>query len=122
MALHWNLVEHPHCVCANVEGSATLAEMQQACSLLANEVRATGHDCVLMDMYTVDMNLTTAEQFQLGKFAAEVFTGFRRVAALRPVKSGSGFATLVASNRGTEIKLFHTEAEAHDWLGQGEKN
>jgi hypothetical protein len=66
----------------------------------------------------VDGRLTTAELFALSKMVAQLFLG-RIIAYVDPkeqTRDDNKFGETVILNRGGNVRVFHSEAEAAPWL------
>lgn len=95
---------------ANVEGAQRLLE----------DIRATAPGTtparLLIDLLAVTGELPLSGQFSVGMGSSQAFKRFNRVAVVQAKRVNNGFGALVAKNRGLNIEVFDTEAEALKWL------
>ena len=95
---------------ANVEGAQRLLGQIQAGTPDAAPPR------LLLDLLAVTGDLQLSGQFSLGMSSSQAFKRFSRVAVVQKQRLNNGFGALVAKNRGLNIEVFATEAEALSWL------
>lgn len=71
---------------------------------------------VLVDLRPLGPPLTGLDQFQSGRYLAEIFGGQVRVAALAGAKDINRFGENVAVNRGADFSMFSEPEPALSWL------
>lgn len=97
-------------------GSATVADWFGVFSLAAAVGSRSGKRRILIDMLTVDFELTPAEREEIGYFGAEVLAGFDRVASVIPGALYTGQAERTAQQRGLTVRSFAELQSAMQWL------
>lgn len=116
MPLSWSTSVEVEHVRFDLHGSCSLAALQLGLSQIARETVATGRDRVLLNLMHVHTLLSHSELFKLGTHGAAAFADVRRVAVLQPAWPSGDLASMVASNRGVEAKVFLEESDALLWL------
>lgn len=95
---------------ANVEGAQRLLQQMQSDDSQAPTTR------LLLDLLAVTGDLQLSGKYSVGMSSSQAFKRFSRVAVVQEERANNGFGALVAKNRGLNIEVFRTEAEALSWL------
>ena len=104
---------------AELSGQLTLGEAAKVCMLACDGAAESGFSTFLLDASAVDGELSDMERYQLGKTVADycVSNGWSyKVALLGTEPAVTGFAALVASNRGLVATHFRERQKALEWL------
>jgi hypothetical protein len=80
------------------------------------ETTSRGIDRVLVDSLKTTGDISTVERYEFGQEAARVLGGLSKVAIILVRDRADRFAETVAQNRGANIAVFTTEADALEWL------
>jgi hypothetical protein len=113
------LVVHDRVLVAELTGRLTLREAVRVCMLACDGATERSRSAILLDASAVSGELTLFERYELGRTMAEyhmVRGGHHRVALLGSPPSVTGFAALVASNRGVVAERFSDRQKAMEWL------
>jgi hypothetical protein len=109
MELTWKLGE-PYPVAA-VSGLLTLRDALTICILTCDGAHERGFSNFLLDVSAVTGQLSTFEQYELGKTVADYCSAHGwhyKVAVVGSPTTVTGFGLLVASNRGLVVEHFST--------------
>ena len=104
---------------AELSGQLTLREASKVCMLACDGAAERGFSTFLLDASAVEGELSGVERYQLGKTVAHycVSHGWSyKVALLGTEPAVTGFAALVASNRGLVATHFRELKKALEWL------
>jgi hypothetical protein len=104
---------------AEVSGQLTLREALKICKLVCEGAAERGFSTFLLDASAVDGELSALERYELGKTIADYCVAhgwFYRVALLGSETAVTGFAELVAPNRGLVVERFGDRRKALEWL------
>jgi hypothetical protein len=80
------------------------------------ETAARGVHRVLVDSLTTTGEISTVERYEFGEEAARVLGSSTKVAIVIERARADRFAETVARNRGGNIGIFTSEADALEWL------
>src|SRR5689334_25214656 len=87
-------------------GPAKVAAWFGAFSMAAAVASRDGYTRVLVDMLTVDFELTPVERQEVGSFGANLLAGFERVACVLPRVLYTGEAERTAQRLGLAVRSF----------------
>ena len=99
-------------------GDYRFEHSQQLISLVRDEARRRQQHLVLVDLVGVPQPIPDHERFELGSLVAQELRGVK-VAVVDLTEAPDKFAELVAANRGADMRIFTTEADALSWLLDG---
>jgi hypothetical protein len=83
---------------------------------IAAEIKSRGVSSVLVDSLGSTGEISTVDRFEFGKEAARLLGAGTKVAIILVRARADRFAETVARNRGGNIGIFTSEADALDWL------
>src|SRR5262245_44528137 len=113
------ILEHDGFIEARYLGPYSLDRCQNQMKISVRACKEKGATVLLLDIRALTkFSPTTQERFELGKYAAEIGKNFARVAVLVTPEQmdPDKFATLVARNRGLQVRAFIDEQLALKWL------
>jgi len=99
-----------------VSGQLGLAEVQGLFQTFRESVDESKPRRLLLDLLAMTGFFPVVDQYQVGSTSSDAFRYFSRVAVVQAPRVNSGFGALVAKNRGLNIAVFETEADALKWL------
>jgi len=109
--------DSPGILVAGATGSYSLETMLPMLERVAAEARTRGARRVLLDVSQVGGEVPDLDRYEMGKRAAGMFAHIERLGVLRPSHLRyTGFAFVVAQNRGLDARPFLDRAEAERWL------
>jgi hypothetical protein len=96
-------------------GDYRFEHSQNLISFVRDEALKRRQQLVLVDLLGVPQPIPDYERFELGSLAAQELRELK-LAVVDLTEAPDKFAELVAANRGANIRIFTTEADALSWL------
>lgn len=104
----------------DVAGPASFAGFAALLAQIAAEVERFGDHRILFDLRQVQGRLSTNEQQLVGELAATRFPLLYKLASIVPQGEITRNSERSAVGLGLQLKVFHSEATAIDWLLQSD--
>jgi hypothetical protein len=109
------VLDNPRYLHVTARGDYRFEHSQQLISFVRDEARRRRQHLALVDLAGVPQPVPDYERFELGSLAAQELRGVK-LAVADLTEARDRFAELVAANRGADIRIFTTEADAVSWL------
>jgi len=106
-------------LCGTLSGEVDLTGSIDAFTRVYRSAGAAGLKKALVDCSGVYGELSTIQRYELGEKVAELYhrdRGTLRIAVVGRPPLLTGFAAMVASNRGLAAQVFETSSDALKWL------
>jgi hypothetical protein len=105
------------CLKMRVHGTYTSREeIFRVMDQLKKEAAATHCRLAILNLIGAHGRTSDIDKFYLGEYAAHSFRGKVKVAVVFPAEGITKFGENVAVNRGAQLAVLGTEAEAMSWL------
>ena len=116
MTLKYQISRLPSFVRFEVDGEASLAEMDRLIDAVAQVTTAAGDSRVLVNLLAVQEHLKFTDHYAIGELVARRLSHLERLASVVPSSRRTGTSEKVANAQGTALRVFVSEAEAGAWL------
>ncbi|MBT8342602.1 MAG: hypothetical protein HKP58_15245 [Desulfatitalea sp.] len=118
MAERQEITIEPGFICAVLPATTYTSSKQDVFTRAADAARNAGVSKILYDARNATGHLSTLERFDYASRIAEQFRGLKVAFVVnKPLRDPNLFGETVAVNRGGNIRVLSTIAEAYDWLG-----
>jgi hypothetical protein len=109
---------HHEASCLRVEaaGPATLADHCGVVDLIATVCAGAGHSRALVNLSSVQPQMSFTDHLQLGTYVAERFKGLDRVATVVDPAARIGASEKAAQKMGAHLRTFTDLDEARAWI------
>jgi hypothetical protein len=116
MPLRFRITEREPYLVVKISGLAFLHHAERLLQDVAQAVNAAGVPLLMLDMLNVLRTLAPHDHSVLGHLLAAHLSGVRKVAAVIPAGKVALLSEGAAAERGLNLRVFASHAEAHAWL------
>ena len=116
MGFHVSTTRFAHFVQLAVTGAASIRSFVELVETVAEETMLWSDRRVLVDLRSVEGELTPAEQVFLGEFAAQNLPHLERMASVVPLERITHNSESAAQELGMRLRVFTSKDDAVSWL------
>jgi hypothetical protein len=118
MTINYKITTEPSFVRVVFTASVYSSPSQEVFTRVTDAARNAGVSKILYDVRSATVQLSTVDRFDHASRIPELFRGFKVAFVVnKSLRDPNLFGQTVAVNRGGNIRVVETLAEAYEWLG-----